>query len=203
MNNKLIWIVALVMLLPAWAFSEEFTEGVNYKRIVPRVPTESGKKAEVVELFWYGCGHCYNMETPLHKWLKTKPDNIVFRRVPAVFSPKWGFHAQVFYTAEALGILDKVHTPFFESIHELKKKMSTKTDIQAFFKQYGVNGKDFNDAWDSFLVATKVNRAKELTKRYGINSVPTLVVNGQYITDNSMNGGPAKTMRVVNQLAKN
>lgn len=203
MKHLLIALLCLG-LLPTAALAETFQEGKQYKRIVPSIPKESGNKHEVVELFWYGCPHCYNMEKPLNKWLKKKPENVVFRRIPAIFNnPNWKFHAQVFYTAEALEMLDKLHTPLFEYIHELKKPLNTVDKAAEFFKSHGVDRKTFDKAWKSFAVHTKVNRARELTKRYNIDGVPAMVVNGQYLVTNSLAGGtPKHTLKVVEYLTK-
>lgn len=186
----------------SWAADEAaaYQEGKQFKRIVPKVPTETGTQAEVVELFWYGCSHCYTMETHINKWLKTKPATVTFRRVPAIFSPKWEIHARAYYAAEALGILEKAHPVIFETIHELKNKLENEEDIKKLFTQFGVDEANFKKAFQSFAVEAKVNRAKELTRRYGIDSVPTLVVQGQYQTDNGLTGDPTKTMQVVQYL---
>ena len=94
------------------------TEGFEYKLVQPPVPTETGDKIEVVELFWYGCPHCYYFEPQVKQWLKTMPDNVEFRRVPAVFNDVWAVHARAYYTAETLGVADKMHDPMFVAYHE-------------------------------------------------------------------------------------
>lgn len=195
----LIFFIALPVSLSA----EELQEGKAYQRILPKVPKESGDKPEVVELFWYGCPHCYSMEAPLNNWLKTKSPQVVFRRIPAVFSPAWGFHAQVFYTAEALDIIDKIHTPLFERVHELKQPMNDLESIAKFFAEFGIERKKFDDTWNSFAVKTKVNRARELSRRYQIDSVPSFVVNGEFRTDTGMNGNSnTKTVHLIDLLSK-
>jgi thiol:disulfide interchange protein DsbA len=193
-----------MLVIPGLASSADFEEGKAYKRIIPKVPTESNGKSEVVEIFWYGCPHCYNLEADLNKWLKSKPENVAFRRIPAIFPnrPAWAFHAQVYYTAEALELLDKTHASFFERIHELKKPMQTEEEIAAFFAEFGIGKKDFDSAWKSFAVNIKVKRARELTQRYNINAVPTLIVNGEFQTGNSLSGSSENTFAVINQLTQ-
>ncbi len=203
MTKYLICFLALA-LLPIVTLGADFKEGVAYKRIVPTVPTESNGQPEVVELFWYGCPHCYNMEMPINKWLKSKPKNVVFRRVPAIFPnrPVWALHAQVYYTAEALGLLDKTHGAFFERIHEMKSPMRNAAAVEKFFAEFGIKKDDFESAWKSFAVNIKVKRARELTQRYNINAVPSMIINGQYLTGNSMSGSAKNTFAVIEQLTK-
>ena len=179
-----------------------FDEGIEYRAIKPAVPTQSGKKIEVVELFWYGCPHCFRLEPRIKQWKKTKPANVEFIRIPAIFNKRWELHAKAFYTAEVLGVLDKIHTPLFDEIHVKKKHLHKKSDIKAFFIKHGVKAKDFDNTFDSFMVNIRVNRAKDLTKRYGIDGVPSLVVNGKYLTDGPMSSGHANLMKMLDFLIK-
>ena len=177
-------------------------EGIEYRTIKPAVPTQTGNKIEVVELFWYGCPHCFRLEPRINQWKKNKPANVEFIRVPAIFNKRWELHAKAFYTAEVIGVLDKIHTPLFDEIHVKKKHLHKKSDLKALFVEHGVKGEDFDNTFDSFMVNIKVNRAKDLTKRYGIDGVPTLVVNGKYRTDGPMASGHANLMKILDFLIK-
>lgn len=163
-----------------------YDEGFEYKKVTPAQPTVSESKVEVVELFWYGCPHCYDFEPNLSEWVKSKPKNIEFVRIPAIFRNSWMPHARAYYTAEALGVLDKTHSAFFTAVHKEKRALQTEKDIVDFYVSQGVKREDFKKAWGSFVVQTKVKRAVSMTKRYGITGVPAMVVNGKYRT-----GGPA------------
>jgi len=94
----------------------------GYEMVTPAQPTTSKDKVEVVELFWYGCPHCYKFEPYVERWLKRKPKNVKFVRMPGVFRASWEIHARAYYTAEILGVVDKVHKPMFEAIHEQKRR---------------------------------------------------------------------------------
>jgi len=177
-----------------------FDEGIEYKIIKPSVATQSGNKIEVVELFWYGCPHCFRLEPRMKQWLKNKPANVEFIRIPAIFSARWALHAKAFYTAEVLGVLDKIHDPLFEQIHVNKKHLHSKAEIKTFFGKHGVKGEDFDNTFDSFMVNIKVNRARDLSKRYGIDGVPALVVNGKYRADGPMASGHANLMKILDHL---
>ena len=201
MKSKILLVVVFIgtFFTQAWAGIDE---GIEYKLVSPPQPTITREKIEVVELFWYGCPHCFHFEPDLKKWLKTKPKNVVFYRIPAVFNERWGIHARAFYAAEALGILDKIHEPLFEEIHKNKKKLNSVKEIKAFFARHGVSVEDFNNVFNSFAVDAKVRRAKDLSKRYGLDGVPTLIVNGKYRTDGPMAGGRNGMLKVLDFLIK-
>lgn len=199
---KLIRLLPLLglFLLPAGTALAEYVEGTQYKRLAAPVPTVDASKVEVVELFWYGCPHCYRLEPDLNKWLKNKPANVVFVRVPGVFRPLWGFHAKVYYTAEVLGVLDQVNPAMFEAMHVQRRKMSSVDEVKALFAQYGVTSEKFDNAFNSFAVDAKVRRATDLTRRYGLEGVPALVINGKYVTDGVMAHGHNGMLQVTDYL---
>lgn len=182
-------------------------EGFEYKLVSPAVPTITQNKIEVVELFWFGCPHCFHFEPDLNKWLAKKPDNVVFVRVPAVFNAAWALHARAYYTAESLGLYEnenhKFHEAFFHEFHERKNSLNTKKSLQAFFARFGVSAEDFENTFVSFAVNTKVNRAAELSKRYQLDGVPSMIVNGKYRVDGPMAGGRSGMLKVLDFLIEN
>ena len=195
----------LLILLPCFAFAGPndagaFKAGVEYELMAKPQPTQTGDKVEVLELFWYGCPHCYKLEPHIEHWLENKPANATYIRLPAVFNAQWMIHAKAFYAAEAMGILDKVHRPLFDALHAQKKKLYTKDTIADFFATLGVDRAEFIKTYSSFAVTTKANRAKQMTRRYGISGVPALIVNGKYRTSAHKAGGEAKLMQVINAL---
>jgi len=200
-----ILVLALLNAAPATA---EYAEGIEYRSISPAVGKLTDKPREVVELFWYGCPHCYNFEPKINNWVRSKPKDVGFERVPAVFmhprtgqpNPKWALHAKLFYTAKLMGVLDKIHGPLFERIHEQGRHIHTSGEAEAFFAEFGIDAEEFNNTFNSFAVDSKVRRAIELTKRYGAGGVPTLIIDGKYITDGPMSGGHDAMLGVVKQL---
>ena len=181
-------------------------EGIEYKLVSPAQPTITKNKIEVVELFWYGCPHCFNFEPDLKEWLAKKPENVVFYRIPAIFNPAWALHARAYYTAKTLGLFDDgkhaFHDAFFNEIHVKKKRLNNKESLKSFFARFGVSVEDFNDTFDSFAVNTKVNRAAALSKRYQLQGVPSIIINGKYRTDGPMAGGRKGIIKVMNFLIK-
>lgn len=204
--KKFALLISAFALFSAYAGSTlaaKYQEGVHYEHVTPEQPTAtSGGKVEVVEMFWYGCPHCYRLEPYVKRWLKRKPAKAEFVRMPAIFRPEWEIHARAYYTAEILGVVDKIHSDMFEAIHEKKQRLNNEAAIMAFFAQHGVAEKDFKRVFRSFAVETKVRRSKDMSRRYGIKGVPSLIVNGKYRTAAQEAGGNAKIFQVVNYLVE-
>jgi thiol:disulfide interchange protein DsbA len=181
--------------------SERFQMGTHYLRLSPTQPTSSGPdEVEVAEIFWYGCPHCYNFDPTLERWRAGSADYVSFVRVPAVWNPLLQLHARAFYTAEQLGKGAEMHTEFFREIHERGNTLDTEAKLQEFFGRFGVDAAAFKTAFDSFDVHTKVQRADELSRRYRIGSVPTIVVNGKYTSDGGQAGSYEELLALVDEL---
>ena len=183
--------------------TEHFKEGANYRKVVPAQPTTVAPgKVEVVEFFWYGCGHCFKLDPAIEAWRgKGKPQYVEFVRVPAMWNDTLRMHARLFYTAEALGKLDALHSTIFREIHVNNDPLNTVELMTAFFKKQGVSADEFQKAFASFAVESKLQRADFLNRRYQINSVPQLAVNGKYVTDEGLAGGEPELFQVVQELA--
>lgn len=183
--------------------SARFKEGQNYQKIVPAQPTSApAGKVEVTEVFWYGCGHCFALDPAIESWrAKSKPAYIEFNRIPAMWNDGTRLHARVFYTAELLGKLDELHSLIFREIHVTGNQLNTVDKIAAFFQQHGVSKDEFTKAFSSFAVESKLQRADLMNRRYRINSVPTMVVNGKYSTDVSTAGGESQLFKLIEELA--
>ena len=197
---------ALLLIIPLLACAqsapEQFQEGTHYQLLNPPQPTENSATVEVTEVFWYACPHCFHLEPALEAWLKHKPANVTFIRLPAAFSPNWELLARAYYSAEDLGVVAKIHEPLFHAIHEEHAPMNTDKDVIAFFTAHGVKEGDIRDAMASFSVATKLRRSKQMGERYGLTGVPAIIVNGKYRTDVTMAGGNAELFKVVDFLIK-
>jgi protein dithiol oxidoreductase (disulfide-forming) len=176
-------------------------ETVGYEAVTPAQPTKSTDKIEVIEFFWYGCPHCYSFEPSLSKWAKTLPKNVEFIRQPAVFSELWGKHAKAYFTAEALGVVDKVHSDLFDAV-QAKQSLETEDELAKFFAAHGVKESDFRTNYNSFLVDAKMRQAKTMAARYGVTGVPAIIVNGKYRTNATLAGSQEKMIDVINQLIK-
>jgi len=189
-------LFACLLSAPAWAIDE----GIEYTVLTNPQPTETGDKIEVLEVFMYSCPHCFHLEPTLAKWRETQPANVAFRRMPAVFSAKPDLQAQAFYAAELLGAQDKFTLAMFDAIHVKKQKISDEDVVVAIAEGAGLDGAEFRKALNSFDVNMKVNRARNVTKNYGIDGVPAVVVNGKYRTSPAQTGSREALVKVIDQL---
>jgi thiol:disulfide interchange protein DsbA len=184
-----------------YAQEEDAYFGQYEELTTPVATTVAQGKVEVLELFWYGCPHCYKFEPSLQKWLKAKADYIEYVPFPAVFTnEKWKNSAKAFYTAHVLKIHDKIHTAMFSAIHDKGRNLFDEASIGEFFVEQGVSKEEFENTYNSFTVDAKTRTATQLTKKYGIDGVPAIVVNGKYrvLTTNGFD----KMLEVVDYLAK-
>ncbi len=205
MNTRIFGLLLALVVLPFTPASaeEDYAAGIDYERIVPPMTAQEPGKVEVYEFFWYGCPHCFQFEPYLAKWLENKPDNVEFIRVPAIFNnPHWESQARAYYTAETLGVLDRIHSPLFNAIHEGHQRIYTREALRDFFAEHGVEPETFDKTYDSFAVESKVRRARDLTARSGISGVPATVVNGEYRVGASQAASYKRLIRITDQLAK-
>ena len=197
-------VVAGVLLLAAGTASAavELQQGVNYKLLQPPVPTNVAPgKVEVVEVFWYACGHCFLLEPKLEGWERAgKPAYVDLVRVPAMWNNTLKTHARVFYTMQLLG-KQNLNPEIWREINLKGNHLDTPEAIQAFFTSRGVSQQDFQKAFNGFAIDSKLMRAEDLNRRYKITGTPTVIVNGKYVTDVGMAGNEDKLFEVINALA--
>ncbi len=177
-----------------------FKEGQHYQRVVPQQPTRTGDKIEVLEIFWYGCPHCYSFEPYVQDWLKTKDDDVEFRRLPGVFRDEWVPHARAYYTAQTLGVLDAIHVPLFEALHLDGRRVFNQAELADFFEKHGIAKVEFNKIYDSFSIDGKTRHAMLMSREYGISGVPAVIINGKYRASATSAGNFAKLLKLVDQL---
>ena len=181
--------------------SDRFQLGTHYDRLSPTQPTSSSPdQVEVAEVFWYGCPHCYTFDPFLENWKSDLPDNVNFVRIPAVWNPLIQLHARAYYAAEALGKSEEMHSAFFREIHVNGNYLDTEAALQTFFGEFSVSPEDFTNAFNSFAVHTKLQRADELSRRYRISAVPTVIVNGKYTTNATSAGNYETLIELIREL---
>ena len=188
--------IGLMAAAPAQAADAE----TGYVALATPQPTNDPSKIEVVELFSYACPHCHHFEPLLTKWVAAQPEDVVFTRIPAVFRPSWEPLARAYYVGEMLGVLDKTHAALFNAIHEQKQNFADEDALAKFFAAQGVDEKQFRDAYNSFAVVSKLNRAKQMLKRYEVAGVPMLVINGKYRTSTNEAGSHEGMLSVTDKL---
>jgi thiol:disulfide interchange protein DsbA len=172
----------------------------SYTVLGTPIDVSSGEKIEVVELFWYGCGHCFALEPHIKSWKKRMPANAKFVKVPAIFSKRWEFHGKAYYTMEALGILDKANDAFFHSIHVMRKPINDLDTFIKFLEKYGKTADEVTQAFNSFAVDTKLRNALKITKKSTATGVPAMLVDGKYHTSVQLAGSQSGLFDVVDSL---
>ena len=177
------WIAAVAGLgLSSLVMAASPVAGKEYKVLDTSVETSVDEgQIEVIEVFWYGCPYCYKLEEPLNAWVDELPDDVTFQRLPATMSDTWTAHARAFYAAQQLGILDQVHSDFFDAIQQQGQRLTDTDDIAAFFSDYAVSEADAKEALSSFGVKSQINQAYAKMRAYELMGVPALVVDGQYV----------------------
>ncbi|HJU20934.1 MAG TPA: thiol:disulfide interchange protein DsbA/DsbL [Casimicrobiaceae bacterium] len=193
-------IALLAFATLAGTASADLVEGKNYVRIANPQPVETGKKIEVIEFFSYGCPHCAALEPYLDKWLAKLPDDVAFRRVPVMFQPRWIPLAKIYYTLDALGDARKLSPDVFKAIHEMGKPL---WEDKAFFDwaaSEGLDRKKVEDVYKSFAVDGKVKRAMQQAQEYRIEAVPTVIVDGKFVTSSDRVGTHANLPAAIDEL---
>jgi thiol:disulfide interchange protein DsbA len=201
--------VAATTPAAAGVSSSRWVLGKNYNQLVPAQPTDSpADKVEVVEVFWYGCGHCYHLDPYLENWRKKgRPAFVDFRRVPVMWNDINRQHARLFYVLQALGKLDQLHTAVFREIHANGNMLADQDPAKgealqmAFLKSRGIAAADLKRVYRSFPVESNLQRAEVLTRRYQVTGVPMVVVSGKYTADVSSAGGEQQLLDLVNDIS--
>jgi protein dithiol oxidoreductase (disulfide-forming) len=201
--RRLLGVMLLCLTLPAFAappVAAKYVEGTHYFRLKQPVRTKDPSRIEVVEVFWYGCPHCFHLDPLIKLWQKKLPADVDFHRSPALWNGPMAIHAQAFYAAQALGVLDKMHDPLFEALKVNREALSDVDQLAAFFAEHGVEEKAFRKAFASFVVQSNVKQADARARSYRIEGTPELIVNGKYRVSGRSAGGQDQMIPVVDFL---
>jgi thiol:disulfide interchange protein DsbA len=208
MNKKVTLLLAgLALILVASTgcakqADEEYTAGIDYAVLPSPIPTNVPKgKVEVMEMFWYGCPHCYHFEPYLKKWHENQPEAAEFVHVPATLNPSWVTHARAYYAAEQLGVVDTFHEALFVALHEQRRRLNTTDSLARFAASQGIDEEMFRTAMNSPATNKAILQSQELGYRSMADGVPMIVVGGKYKVTGQMAGGSYENMlKIVNYL---
>lgn len=194
-------VIAVAGLGLASLASANVVEGQHYERLPEPVETrvEEGQ-IEVVEAFWYGCPHCYNLQGSVTAWYETLGDDVSVEHLPATMGGEWNTHAAVFYAAEELGIREEAHADIFNAIHQEGRRLTDTDSIAAFFSEYGVSEEEARKALDSFGVKSQVNQAHARMRSMRLMGVPALIIDGRYLVTPSSAGSLENMPQVADAL---
>ena len=200
-QRRLFTFSALVLLSGlVSAQSTKIEEGFEYRVLPISQPVETKGKVEVIEFFWYGCPHCYDFEPDLSAWVKRQPKDVEFRRVPVAFREDFMPHNQLFYALQAMGKGDALNEKVMYAMHKENKRLLTEPEIADWVASQGIDRNTFLATYRSFAVVSKSRAAKELADAYRIDGVPTVVMQGKYVTSPSIAGSKAKALLVMDYL---
>lgn len=187
-----------VINLPA-AYAD-IVEGKDYTVLAKPQPTEDSSKIEVLEFFWYGCPHCYSLHPQLKTWLANIPADVNFQYVPAILRPTWVPAAKIFYAIEAMGIAGTLHDKVYDAIHRDKIDLNNESVLFDWIEKQGIDRKKFENTYQSFAVQNQVSRSTQMSRQYQLNGVPTLIINGKYLTIGRKGGSPQDTIKTLEAL---
>lgn len=197
---KKIISAALILTATSFCFASDYKAGKDYEVLNVPVLTADKNKVEVVEVFWYGCIHCFNFEPMLAAW-KAKTDSVVvFNQMPAVWNKTMKLHARAFYTAKALGVSEAVDKAMFQALNVDRKRLNTKSVVRDVFVANGVTAETFDKTFDSFGINAQVQLAESRVRSYRIQGTPEMIVNGKYRVSASLSGSQKSMLEVVDYL---
>lgn len=199
------YLSLLMLLLSTSVMAEAPKPGAEFDAVAQPITTDVAGKIEVMEVFWYGCIHCYQMEAPLNAWIKKLPADVYFKRMPALPRADWAPMAKAFFAMETLGVQEKLHTQLFEAVH--KQKVLNPTDEKAAIdwvtKASGMDKLQVEQAFKSFTINTNLNRAAQIFRSSGATGVPSLIIDGKFITSSTMSGGNTEALKVTDYIIEN
>lgn len=190
--------LAVLGSTPLWAQTGRFQAGKEYIEIEP-VATEPGV-IEVVDFFWYGCPHCNDFEPQLAAWSRQLPSDVRVRHVPVAFRREFEAHQKLYYAIEAMGKVDELHPKVFAAFHKERRRINDAKAVGEFAKANGVDDAELVRQFNSFSVNAKARQASQLVQSYKIEGVPTLGVDGRYLTSAVQSGSHQRTLMVADYL---
>ena len=199
LKSLLCTVVATFTLgLTGVAAAQTPVAGTDYTAYdLPQATEAPAGTIEVTEFFFYTCPHCADMEPQLEKWAKTLPKDVSLRRVPVLFRPQLAPFAKIYYTLESMNLLDKLHAEVFVAIHEQRVNLGDEKALFAWVASKGVDAAKFEEIYKSFAVASKVQRADQVTRAYNVPGTPAIVVGGKYLVGQ---GDHARQLQITNYL---
>ena len=197
---RLAFVGGALLTFAAGSIAAGLVEGTNYARLRNPQPVETGKKIEVLEFFSYGCPHCAELEPYLDTWLAKLPPDVEFRRVPVAFQDRWVPLGKIYYTLDALGEERKLSPDVFQAIHARGMSMWNDKTFLDWAASKGMDRKKVEDMFGSFAINGKMNRARQLAQAYNVQSVPTVVIDGKFITASDRVGTHAALPAAIDEL---
>ena len=174
----------------------------DYTRIATPVPVSTPPgTVDVVEFFSYACPHCFEFEPTLEAWLAHKPAEIRFRRAPVPFMMNFRNFQPMYFALESLGLADALQQKVFNAVHVEHLRLDTPEAIAAFVTKNGVDAKKFMAVFNGFSTGLKATQASQQYDASGAGGVPTLMVQGRFLTSPVIARSETRALAVVEFLA--
>ncbi|MCO7245983.1 MULTISPECIES: thiol:disulfide interchange protein DsbA/DsbL [unclassified Halomonas] len=198
---KTLMVAVAGLSLSAAVSAQELVEGQHYEVLDEPVETQVDEgQIEVLEVFWFGCPHCYRLQSHVNEWYETLDDDVTIEKMPATMGGDWNTHANAFYAAKELGIEEELHADFFDAIHQDERSLTDEDEIAAFFTDYGVSEEEAKEALTAFNVRSNVNKAHSRMRDMRLMGVPALVIDGRYVVTPSSAGSLENMPNVADAL---
>lgn len=186
--------------LPAGA--QQVKRDVDYRLLPQPQPVETGDRIEVIDFFFYACPYCNELAPHLDRWIKRKPADVVFRRMPVVRHDTWVPLAKTYFALEAMGEVDRLHLAVYRSYHVEDLYMSQEKVIAEWATKHGLDSEKFMSIYRSDEVRQKVEVAIKMTRDYDIQGTPSIVVDGKFLTSSSMTPSVPQVIPVIDGLVR-
>jgi thiol:disulfide interchange protein DsbA len=198
-----IWLGALALALAAAGALGQTDVRPEVVRLDPPRPVATGERIEVIEFFYYGCPICYELEPHMTRWLATQaPGYVALRRVPALSSEGWETLAKLYYTLEAIGEVSRLHWPVYDNYHFDGKLLNEEKVMLEWIGHNGIDAGKFAGIYGSPAIRAKLAQSRELMRAYDVRGVPTIVVDGKYMSSARLAGGTRALMQIVDELVR-
>ena len=196
--KKNIIYSSLFLLIISVSVASEYRLGRDYGSLSRPLPVKQDGVVDVVEVFWYGCGHCYNLAPAVSRWAKQQDSSVNYQKMPVTWGPVHQLHAKLFYTIEALGVGDTAHSAVFAAMHKEGNFLASEGAILKFLEKLGMDRSETIKYMNSFSVRQKVKRATELSKQFKVTATPMIFIDGRYRIE--AKGGHSKMLKVVDHV---
>jgi len=181
--------------------SSQIVHAQKYVQISTEKQQESSDVI-IYEFFWYGCPHCFNLEPTMDRIEADLKKGAKIVKVPVALRDSWMPHAKLYYALKQMNKIDDMHNQIFEEIHLEDNRLNTEESMVEFLGKAGIDTKLFLEKYNSYGTEARIKKSSNLARKFQINSVPTIVVNGKYLTSGSYVSSYDELYSVVNLLVE-
>jgi thiol:disulfide interchange protein DsbA len=205
LKQWMLGVFCLLCVAKVFAFTEgtqylKFSDTVKKQPVVQAFLDQDKDKIQVQEFFSYKCAGCFHFEPTFNIWAAQQSKDIAIRKVPVAFNPAWEPLAKTYYVLEELNVVERINPIIFNAIHKERRGLETQKEIAEYLSQHGISANDFNAAYEGFNVNRRWAQAQSLRAAEQVNSIPAVVVNGEYLTSLGMAHDAVTTTKVIDYL---